>query len=982
MKILFDLTVFQTGDKNRGIGRYAKNFLTEFLKTNDCHDIHFLTTKFYPSADLSPILGGQTTHFLAENDKLIHEYVDLVGLDKIHCFTGIPFLYSEDNKKTRQFFKDNQRLKKLFIENISPDLYFNFHINTGWMEPAINFFEKGTKRSFKTASICYDFIPNEYPKKFLTSKLRTKFQNICNDALFESDYVLAISEYSKNKAIELGCPAEKITNIGTGMSSELNYFQARNESLKNSEKLKKINKKFILSVGVFEWRKNFELILKSISGLSTNEKKSLEVVFVSGALNPGTQELEREYKKLAKRAGIKLHCLYKLSNKELANLYKNCFLFIFPSFAEGFGLPVLEAIKLDSLALCSNTSATPEIVNNNEDYIFNPKDKRDLKNKISKFLKLSTDDILKHKNIQKKYTADYTYTSVVNKAFNAIKNIEVAGSEKNTSYANINPLKLTSNFKPKSHEHLSKLVNSLSKNFPIRKKYILLDISIISVNDARSGIQRVVRNLCAEFLNRQYEEYEIKFVSCQGSHFLIRNDFERKINIDLINFDIKKLNDLPNEMYEPIKGDIFIGLDLNHFLYREHISLLNSLYSEGVRIFPVVYDVLPITHENYFDENIHKIHKLYFESSIKFGNIISMSKTTSNEVKKLSEKVGNLNFRKTEAYHCLLGGAGESNLFNKQADTKINKEIKQEIFSACHIVVGTLEPRKGHKDIIDAFEKAWNKGSNEKLLIIGKIGWKIDKTLNKIYKSRYYNTKLFFLEFVSDSELNYLYKKSKSLIIASKGEGLGLPILEANAFDLPIICRDIEVFRELADNQAFYFKNSDELADIILNSDLSSKNLDLKHITWSSSVDEIENIIFGEKNPDFIINPFNKLIKKGNYLDQIKYNKRSLKIRKPIHATETLNGNYFQLTEGKYLIKFDLELLTDIKIHLKILSNLGQQTLLSKILNLKKSNNSNKPFYEKLEIHSNLEPNIEIQIFELDKKNKYNFNGYEVIKND
>jgi hypothetical protein len=56
--------------------------------------------------------------------------------------------------------------------------------------------------------------------------------------------------------------------------------------------------------------------------------------------------------------------------------------------------------------------------------------------------------------------------------------------------------------------------------------------------------------------------------------------------------------------------------------------------------------------------------------------------------------------------------------------------------------------------------------------------------------------------------------------------------------------------------------------------------------------------------------------------------------------------------------------------------------LLSKILNLKKSNNSNKPFYEKLEIHSNLEPNIEIQIFELDKKNKYNFNGYEVIKND
>ena len=116
MKILFDLTVFQTGDKKRGIGRYAKNFLNEFLKTNKDYDIHFLTTKMYPSADLSLILGGQCSSFLAENDKLIHEFEDEVGMDKIHCFTGIPFLYSEDSKKTRQFFKDNQRQKKIFIK--------------------------------------------------------------------------------------------------------------------------------------------------------------------------------------------------------------------------------------------------------------------------------------------------------------------------------------------------------------------------------------------------------------------------------------------------------------------------------------------------------------------------------------------------------------------------------------------------------------------------------------------------------------------------------------------------------------------------------------------------------------------------------------------------------------------------------------------------------------------------------------------------
>ena len=976
MKILFDLTVFQTGDKKRGIGRYAKNFLNEFLKSNKDHDVHFLTTKMYPTPDLSPILGGQCSSFLAENDKLLHEFVNEVGMDKIHCYTGIPFIYSEDNKKTRQFFKDNQRQKKIFVESIAPDLYFNFHLNTGWMEPAVNFFEKGSNKSFKTASICYDFIPNDYPKFFLTSKLRKKFQSICNEALFESDYILSISEYSKNRAIELGCSADKITNIGTGMASELNYLQAVD---KTPKKFKKLNKKFILSVGVFEWRKNFEIILKSVTGLSRAEKKSLEVVFVSGASNPSTLEFEIKYKKLAKRAGIKLHCFYEVSNEELTYLYKNCFLFIFPSFAEGFGLPVLEAIQLNSLALCSNTSATPEIINNDENYTFNPKDKRDLNDKISKFLKLRNDDLIKHKNIQKKYTSKYTYSNVVKKAFSAIKNTDSAYPNKDNFSENLNPIELTSNFNPKSHEHLSKLVNSLSKNFPIRKKYILLDVSIISINDAKSGIQRVVRNLCAEFLNRQYDEYEIKFVSCQGTHFLIRNDFERKINANLADFDISKLGEMPNEIYEPIKNDIFVGLDLNHFLYREHIALLSNMYSEGVRIFPIVYDILPITKEEYFDENIHKIHKMYFESAIMFGNIISMSKTTSDDFKKLSEKVGNINFKKTNAYHCLLGGAGESGLFNKKVDKKVSKDIKQQIFKHCHIVVGTLEPRKGHKDIIDAFEEAWKKGSDEKLLIIGKIGWKIDKTLKKIYKSKFYNTKLFFLEFVSDPELNFLYKNSKSLIIGSYGEGLGLPILEANACDLPIICRDIAVFKELAGNQAFYFKNSSELANIILDGDFHSKDLDLKHITWSSSVDEIEKIIFGKKNPDFIIHPANKLIKKGNYLDQIAYNKQAIKVRKPLIAAPTLNQNYFQITEGKYTLKLDLELFSDIKIHLKILSNLAQHTMLSEILTIKKWN---KNISRDFEIYSNLEQNMEIQIFELDTKNKYNLNGYEVIKND
>ena len=71
---------------------------------------------------------------------------------------------------------------------------------------------------------------------------------------------------------------------------------------------------------------------------------------------------------------------------------------------------------------------------------------------------------------------------------------------------------------------------------------------------------------------QEYEDYEIKFVSSTGTNFIINYDFERKINTSLENFNIQNIGQKSNEIYEPIKGDIFLGMDLNHFLYREHAA--------------------------------------------------------------------------------------------------------------------------------------------------------------------------------------------------------------------------------------------------------------------------------------------------------------------------------------------------------------------------------------------------------------------------
>ena len=359
-----------------------------------------------------------------------------------------------------------------------------------------------------------------------------------------------------------------------------------------------------------------------------------------------------------------------------------------------------------------------------------------------------------------------------------------------------------------------------------------------------------------------------------------------------------------------------------------------------------------------------------------FGNVISMSKTTSNAVKNLSNSVGNIGFRDASAYHLLLGGSGESHLFRKQKE-KINEEIKRQALKNCHLMVGTIEPRKAHIDVLKAFKKAWKKGSTEKLLIVGKIGWKIEKTLNLIEKSKELNKKLFFLEFVSDADLEYLYKNSKSLIIASKGEGLGLPIVEANSHNLPIICRDIDVFRELAQNNAYYFKDVDGLEEIISNESIQEKDLDLSKITWKNSADEIERIIFNEKKPDFIVKSSNKLIKSGDYLDEVANGKNSIKVKKPEIASYSLSGNYFHLIEGDFNVSVKLKVNSRSKIHFKVLSNLGQNLILSEIVNISEKTNY---FKRNFKICSNFEPNVEIMIYNLDQRNDYEILGIEIEK--
>jgi glycosyltransferase involved in cell wall biosynthesis len=124
------------------------------------------------------------------------------------------------------------------------------------------------------------------------------------------------------------------------------------------------------------------------------------------------------------------------------------------------------------------------------------------------------------------------------------------------------------------------------------------------------------------------------------------------------------------------------------------------------------------------------------------------------------------------------------------------------------VMIGTLEPRKGYSQTLPAFEKLWANGTNVNLVIIGKKGWMVDELVKHIESHPELNKRLFWLESISDEYLDQIYSASTCLIAASDGEGFGLPLIEAARRHVPIIARDIPVFKEVAGEHAFYYRAS------------------------------------------------------------------------------------------------------------------------------------------------------------------------------
>ena len=147
------------------------------------------------------------------------------------------------------------------------------------------------------------------------------------------------------------------------------------------------------------------------------------------------------------------------------------------------------------------------------------------------------------------------------------------------------------------------------------------------------------------------------------------------------------------------------------------------------------------------------------------------------------------------------------------------RKHSQEAFgghSRPFIMVGTIEPKKGHLPTIRCFEAIWRAGHPRNLVIIGRRGWLEQPIVDAIERSAYYEEKLFWFSDFDDFDLAQAYSRAHALILSSFGEGFGIPMIEASYFAKPTIALDTPIAREVLGPSGLFFRDGETLIDRVI----------------------------------------------------------------------------------------------------------------------------------------------------------------------
>ena len=824
MRIIIDLQGAQTESRYRGIGRYSLSLTRALLQKTSEHEFWVVLNSQFP----------ETIDFIEGH------LADVLPKSRIRVFEA-PSHIAKRTASNEEMAAAAEIIREAFLMELEPDLVLITSVFEGYLDDAVTSIGALGGAKFPTAVVHYDLIP-AVREGYINSPEYDVFYREKLELLKSADLLLTISNHSRTELTDfLGLHADRVVNISAAVDERFGQDKTADQGLQPDLRDLGINSQYVLYVpGGFDPRKNIDTLFRAYSRLPSSLRSEYTLVIGSRASISATSNLQIA----ADAAGLSSEewvLTGYLETSRLIDLYRGSSLFIFPSVHEGFGLPLLEAMTLGVPCIASSTTSVGEVMGDPA-YCFDPEDENDMAGKLGRALQDENwrAQIAEHARSR---AADFSWEKTSQLA---IAEIERKFEGRVNLDADDPSLRLprrliadaivarASGF---SNEDLETIAFCLASSLRCDSgAKLFLDVTELARVDGKSGIQRVVRALLIAIPQETPRGLIVQPIYFDGRQFRCANRFASLF----FNCDVKA-----DDAIDFSPDDQYLSLDLNVASIAESQPVLESMRRKGVKLNFLVYDVLPIQHPEWWPAGLADGFANWFELVSRVGDrLICISRAVKEEVSSLIAHdaiAGSTNAPDVHWFH--LGADIKSTSPTLTMPRRAESVFEQMSLRPTFLMVGTVEPRKGHELVLNAFEWLWSQDHALNLIVVGKRGWLVDELTCRLRDCSERGRRFFWLETASDEFLEEVYARSTCLLAASEAEGFGLPLIEASFYGLPVLARDIPVFREVAGDAATYFTASNhrglaieilEWLDLDAN-DKAPRSSEMQALTWSQS---------------------------------------------------------------------------------------------------------------------------------------------------
>ena len=834
MRVVLDLQGAQGDSRFRGIGRYTLSLAQAVARQRGEHEIILALSDLFPDT-IEPIRG------------LFDGHVPQTSI-RVWQAPG-PVRSREPANEWRRAAAS--RIREAFIASLEPDLVHVSDPFGGYVDDVVSGVGS-SDAGYQTTVSLYDLIPLLDPDRYLAGNPR--YERHYHDALAQvkrADGWLAISESSAGEARgHLGLDAGSVVNVSAACDSTFRRVAVSPRVERRIRERFGLSRPYVMYSGGADSRKNLDRLIQAYAGLPAGVREAHQLVLVGKMPQGAVDALNAT----AHDSGLReddLRITGYVQDEDLVLLYNVCELFVLPSLHEGFGLPALEAMSCGAAVIGANVTSLPEVIGW-PDAMFDPNDVASITATIGRAL---TDGAFRAELIVRgtQQAQTFSWDESARRAIAAFERLQqrVPRSADPGRAANRLVREIRATPGNPDDQDLIATARAIAINHPESSEpRLVVDVSWLIQVDSRTGIQRVVRSMLTWLPGQLPHPFRLETVystSRKPSYRLARRAEAGDATGPLVATDM---------VLDPRPGDIFLGLDLNHQAVSANAAFYSELRRLGIPVYFVVYDLLPVLMPQHFTPAAEEAHRKWLEAVCATDGAVCISRAVAEELRTWMTANGPSRHRPFRIGWFHLGADIEQSDPTSGLPDDATETLRRLAARPTFLVVGTIEPRKGHAQTLDAFESLWGEQTDVNLVFVGKKGWHMDRFVETLLGHRELGLRLFWMDATSDEYLGEIYRVARCLIAPSEGEGFGLPLIEAAQHGTPIIARDIPVFREVAGDHAFYFSGLDAsiLADAVRlwltqsNEALHPRSDDMTWLTWKQSARQLVSVLFDERS--------------------------------------------------------------------------------------------------------------------------------------